>query len=994
MKKALGFLALILLATAAWATPANTAILDGRPIEYDAADLRGTFAGASAWGAGGTLSNLYVTWDTNYVYIALQAWHQSRKLVVLLDVDPGAGTGATTTTNWTGVTPDFIQWNAYGWIDAGGFGLDYMLASEGTYNNAIRVNYDGVAAPSTNNLDSLFDRGNGAAPAGTPVDMVGLNDTTACPHKGFEVRIPWTNLYAGTRFGTVEPGEKVPRGATLQLLAGIHTNSNSSFLSSPDTIPNQTVVDYTNGVVTCADYIAVTIDADSNGVPDVISADVNAPWIRAASGAVGGTNLYVAFSESVTETTVENTANWSIGGVAPSSAIAQNAHVVLLGLTAPIASTSLLPIRATGVQDAALNTRSVDHCLFPAASGIPLPVTVTFQVNTNSGMGISASHAKPAAFFLNGSSLPIEWSYSGYPPFETTQLTPIPGSNGWTSVAVTFLAGSPSELFFKYSARISGTNNYEAIRLTDFSSAARKLVLNTNGTPMTVVDYMGAAAHPLRNPASTNLPSAQNLLFADVRRGDAGVRVRREILFQLDLTLRKTNNLARVFVMGSDPLRGFNSSGSTDGFASDFPGNTVTVTWTNSGIELVDDGTLGDTTPGDGIYSRLWSVTTNGYDAAIEPDAPNSLVGGRASVYSPTEIPGTEPYLGDSWWLTRRSPRSFIYKFYVLTDGDNHYESPSSNIEYYISDPTNADPIVLAPFTWDNDGLPPPPPTNAPVVVGVLATNTNSTATLQFENVLTEGSHGVKIATNLLNGFADYGLRATAGGTNAGLRQWAATIAQVSAVKEYYAPYAGLEPDPRQNYWEPNYIPATATTWRAHFSQFKTSLKGHRTMSIVGPFTGWATAPLPMTFEGNGNWVVDVPLPAGSEAILEYKFYNNGTWLDGDNLKAVRGGKATWTPDVPIPGEIFALTFDAGGTALAAATNVEVHLGFDGWQDVTDPRMTNAGGTVWQYAFPVPTNRSTRIDWVFRGQTNGSFATNWYSPGIDWKAFMSTYVNP
>ena len=222
MKKTFLFCVCVLTAAAAWATPANTAILDGRPIEYDSTDLRGTFAGASAWGENGTLTNLFVTWDSNYVYVALQAWQaDNNKLVVLMDVDPDAGTGATTTTNWTSVLPDYIQYNDYGWTDGGTFGLDYMVASEGFYNNAIRINYDGVAAPSTNNTDSLFDSGNGSTPAGTPVDMASINDATACPLKGFEVRIPWSTLYSSNRFGVVETNEIVPRNASLRLLAGI-----------------------------------------------------------------------------------------------------------------------------------------------------------------------------------------------------------------------------------------------------------------------------------------------------------------------------------------------------------------------------------------------------------------------------------------------------------------------------------------------------------------------------------------------------------------------------------------------------------------------------------------------------------------------------------------------------------------------------------------------------------------------------------------------------
>ncbi len=984
MRNLLWLLTFVMVAATALATPPNTPTLDGKPIEYDATDLRGTFAGASTWGVNGTLTNLYVTWDADYLYVGLQAWQaDNNKLVVLIDADPEAETptGATTTTNWTSVEPSYIKYNDYGWTDgSAAFGLDYMAASEGFYNNVIRILYDGVEIPSTNNTESLFDAGNGNTPSGSPVDIASQNDATTCPHKGFEVRIPWAVLYEGTRFGTVEVGETVPRGATLRLLAGIHNNNPDLAWSSPDTIPNQSLEDYTNGIVTTADYIDVLVDVDNDGIPDMLAGDVNAPYIRAAAGAVGGSSVYVVFNEPVTQATVEDTTHWTIAGGAPVSAAAQGSQGVLLQLAAPIASPALLPIVANGVEDADANTRVTEHCLFPAESGISQSVAVTFQVNTNSGMGISASHNRPTALFINGSALPLEW---GYPPLETTPLAPIPGSNGWASATVTFPPGSPSEIFYKFSGRIDGTNNYEAIRLTDFSDASRPLTLNDSGTPMTAVDYLGAVAHPLRNPADTNLPSAQNRLYTDVRRGDAGVRVRREILFQLDLSMRRRDNLARVMVLGSDPLRGFNDTGSGQESASDYPDNSAFLNWNNAGIELFDDGTNGDTTAGDGIYSRLWAFSTNGVDSAIEPGDPFSLVGGDDF---------TEPYLGYGW-VNRRSPRSLIYKYYVLTTGNNPYDSPGYNLSHYIEDPDETAQIVLTPFVWDNENIPAPPPSNAPSLTE--ATIAGSTATVNFENLVSEGSHGVRISTNLLGNveeFHDYGHRATAGTTNEGVRQWSATIQQISDIKEFYAPYAGPEPDPLPNYWEPSFIPADETVWRVHYSQFKGDLKGGRTLSVTGPFAEWGIG-VPMTFLGDGHWMADVPLDPGAETVIEYKIRNGDAWLGGDNFKAIRGGAgATWTPDQPATGEVFTVTFDTVGTPLAGATNVNIHMGFDPfWDDDETRPMTNTAGSSWEYALEIPTNYSVSVNWVFNGQIDEPVV--WYSPA-DWKAFFSSFVNP
>jgi len=993
VKKTFLFFVLISLATVAMATPANIAVLDGKPIEYDSTDLRSSFVGASTWGSNGTLTNLFVTWDSNYVYIALQAWQaDNNKLVVLMDVDPGAGTGATTTTNWTSVLPDYIQYNDYGWVNSGTFGLDYMVASEGFYNNAIRILYDGDLTPSTNNTDSIFDAGNGTTPTGNPVDMASLNDATACLLKGFEVRIPWSELYNTNRFGVVETNEIIPRGASLRLLAGIHNNDPASAYSSPDTIPNQGVEDFTNGVVTSATYVDVELDVDTNGIPDMLSGDVNAPYITAGTGAAGGSTIYVAFNEPVTSATVEDTANWSVSGVEPLTATAQGSYGILLGLASAIADTNLVFVQATGVEDTSANSRSTDFCLLPAASGIPSSVTVTFQVNTNSGMGISSDHARPSGFFVNGSSLPLEW---GTPPVETTPLTAIPGSNGWASADVTFPPGSPTDLQYKYTGIINGTNNYEAITLANFANTTRPLILNINGTPQTVVDSLGAAAYPLRNPADTNLPSAHNRLYQDPQRGDAGVRVRREILFELDLSLRDRSDLVRVFVAGSDPLRGFNDTGAGTPESKDYPGPAY-VAWTNAGIQLFDDGTHGDTTADDGMYARLWAFTTDGTDTTIEPDSPYSLVGGRTGSFYPVVLPGTEPYHGT--WLDDRSPRSLIYKYYAVASGGASYESPSSDLSYYVVNPDETAQIVLDRFLWTDGNapfLPLPPPSNAPVLSGIISTGT--TPVVEFENVLTEGSHGVRVSSNVtqnIEGYADYGIRASMVSTNAGMRQWSADIPDASGIKEFYAAYAGLEPDQTPDYWTPSFVPATATTWRVYFSQMNNDLQGHRNLAITGPFAGWGDG-TPMTFLGDGNWMADVALTAGVEDAIEYKVRSGDTWLGGGNLKAIRGGAgATWTPDQPVTGELFAVTFDAAGTVLETATNLELHVGFDGWADVTDPQMTNTGGTVWEYTFPVPTNYSISVDWVFRGQTNGSFETNWYSPNADWKAFLDSFVNP
>lgn len=996
MKKFAFFSTLVLTAIFASATPPNTPVLDGRPIEYDATDLRAVFGAEPAWTTV-TVSNLFVTWDATNLYIGYQAWLQSDKLVVIIDADPDAAppTGATTTTNWIGNDDDFpgyIKFNEFGWTDTQGhFGLDYMLASEGTYNNILRVLYDGTSFVNTNDIVALFDAPNGNTRTGGTLDMACERNSSPCPHQGLEAQIPWSVFYgAEGRFGTVEPGEIVPRGATIRLLAGVHNNTPNDIYSCPDTLPRQTGDVWADGYLTNPEYVDVIIDSDNDGIPDMLTGDVNAPYIQNASGAVGASTVYVAFNEPVTPATVANTANWSVGGAVPNAATPQGASGVLLELPAPIATGDMLSIRATGVEDAAGNSRVTDFCLFPASAGITQSVQVTFQVNTNSGMGISKKHAAPTAFFVNGGALPLEWNY---PPSQNTPLTPIPGSNGWVQATVTFPPGSPTVLHYKYSALIGGTNTFEAIRLTSFDNASRQLTLNNDGTPMTVREYLGAAAHPLRNPSSTNEPSAHNQLFTDPQRGDAGVRVRREILFQLDLSLRKRDNLQRVMVMGSDPLRGFNSTGNNaGGTASDYPGNSAYLNWENAGIELFDDGTHGDAVADDGIYSRLWAFSTNGVDAASEPGAPHSLVGGREADWI-NNIPGTEPYQGTTYWFNGRSPRSFIYKFYVLTTGNNHYESPAENLSYYVVDPEETEPIVLAPFLWDNEDLPPPPAENAPDMLGVSLAGT--TATVLFDNLATEAAHGILISTNPVSGFDNYGHRATMGNLIGDRRTWTGVVAQASPGKEFYAAYAGLEPAPTPTYWEPNAnIPTGATTVRVYFCQFQSNLKGMRSMTLTGNFSGWNTGQ-PMTFIGNGTWMTDLSLAAGDGVKFKPRGGPTHEWYEtGGDFQFIRGsGGVTMDPMPPVPGELFTITLDAAGTPLATATSIYLHMGFDGWKDTQKPRpaMTNTTDSLWEYSFPVPTNYSVSIDWVFTSLPELDNGV-WYSD-FNWHAFMAPYYN-
>lgn len=910
--------------------------------------------------------------------MALQGAEVNDKLVVLLDVDPGKGTGASTTTNWTGVTPDYIRYNDIAWevstnVGAAAFGLDFQVASEGFYNNIVGITYDGLVAPTTNNTTSLFDSGNGTSPLGTPVDMTVQSDATACLLRGLEARIPWSVLYpTNGRFGAVGPGERVPTGAVIRLLAMVHNNDPNIAYSSNDAIPQQTSpnASYVAGLLTSDTYLDVTVDGDNDSQPDVAPGDANAPYIRYASGVQGHRQVYVQFNEPVNATSSVDTNNWFLNGVNPASASVQATNAVLLTAASDLPA-GLVLVTSTGIADDSANSRLSEYCLTTATSGLTNALTVRFVLETSSGLGVSPGATN---FFVNGGSFPLEF---GFPPSEGSPLATLSGSLQYRDV--TFPPGTPQTLNYKFSGRLTatGTNTYEIVRLSDYGSAARRLTLPLDQSSLTITDHLGAAGAPYYTAGSNTSYSA---LYADARRGDAGVRQRVTIKLQLDLSQRNRAGVARVLVQGSDPLRGFNVDGTLPAGVSDWAGGGA-VGWNNGGIQLVDDGTLGDTNANDGIYARDWSFTVDGTDTDFV-GFPGSLVGGSF---------GDVPFAG-SGWVDGRSPRSVAYKYYVLKVDNTVVETPGANIEFYLESTDTRTNIVVAPYLWDNDGLPPPPPSNSPTFFALRVSN--GVALVQFTNVTSESQHGVQISTNLLSPWLDYGHRATTSAPGF----WQLPVTNLTAA-ETYRPFAGQAPAFQGVRMTPFPVPETGGTLRVYYVQHSRGLAGDRNVQIAGSFSTWN--PTPMTFLSNGVWYYDAVIGPTAATNIEFKPRNlsGSTWEGmgggGANYRAYRGnGNATWVPDTPTNGELLTVTFNAAGTILSNSPNVNAYVGFDElWADAGDRAMTNMGGSIWELAFPMPSNRSLSANIVFNNRTNGVGGV-WFSENDNGGRINRVFIGP
>lgn len=554
-------------------------------------------------------------------------------------------------------------------------------------------------------------------------------------------------------------------------------------------------------------------------------------------------------------------------------------------------------------------------------------------------------------------SFPLEF---GYPPATSAPMALDSGTVYYRDVV--FPPGTPTTLSYKYSGQLNntGTNNYEAVRLANYDAAARVLTLDPAATSLVITDYLGAAAAPWRSMITNNI---NNDLYADSVRGDSGVRERIKVTFKLDLSGRDLSDVQRVIVQGTDPLRGFNVSASG---LSDYAGLPA-VGWDNGGITLYDDGSNGDTNTGDGVFMRDWVLSDDGTDIEYTEGDPYSLVGGDLS---------TVPYFGSSWY-TRRSPRSFKYKFYVVRNDLTALESPASDIEVYIENSAGTN-VMLNPFVWANEDLPPPPPSNSPTM-GRPILLTNNQVRVVFSNLPSEVSgHGVLISTNLMNpGWMDFGLRAAGSSGN-----WTATVNNANPIMEMYAAYAGAATPYRGVYLEGLPVPSTGGTLRIWYNQHSRGLAGDRAVQIAGTFNGWS--PAPMTFAGDGSWYYDASITAGAATNIEFKPRNlsGSTWENlwgADNYITYKEySRVTWTPVYPTNGEVFTINYDASSGPLVGATSMNAWVGYEEqfFAGANYP-MTNTAGTIWETAFPVSTNYKLSVNMYFNGKTNGSPVEIW-----------------
>ncbi len=208
------------------ASPYHTVAVDGEVDEYTEDEHVLTDpSDDSFWGSNNELFGLYLTWDAEYLYVAVDYVVQNNAVLLLI----GNGEEGVRNINNLDWYPRNFQFN--------GPRMSHILALwNGDLNTggARRI------------LDSQHTE---------PIGNAELANTGYSGQRGiFEAGIPWTEIYP----------HGFPTGATLHLVGLI---AGGDHASGGESMPDNALLGF-GGTGLINTYLKVTVDADQDGVPD------------------------------------------------------------------------------------------------------------------------------------------------------------------------------------------------------------------------------------------------------------------------------------------------------------------------------------------------------------------------------------------------------------------------------------------------------------------------------------------------------------------------------------------------------------------------------------------------------------------------------------------------------------------------------------------------------------------------------------------------------
>ncbi len=213
--------------------------IDGR---LDAGEWDGYLAlpdsSDSAWTAANEIDGLYVAWDADYLYVAIDGIVHTNSWLLYLDVDPGGPGGETDLTA-------IDVWERGAQFTALGFAADFQY---GCYQH--QSAWDGGSLWEITSATTTTDRSGEVILADDAAHAYG--DAGAS-----ELAIPWDVLY-GLGAG------QVPVGAQLSLVASICWDPEPDGELGGDSVPNNVAA-----LLPTIDTVwTFTVDDDGDGLPD------------------------------------------------------------------------------------------------------------------------------------------------------------------------------------------------------------------------------------------------------------------------------------------------------------------------------------------------------------------------------------------------------------------------------------------------------------------------------------------------------------------------------------------------------------------------------------------------------------------------------------------------------------------------------------------------------------------------------------------------------
>ncbi|MDI6807563.1 MAG: T9SS type A sorting domain-containing protein [Candidatus Eisenbacteria bacterium] len=283
----------------------------------------------SQWTSSNEIDALYATWDSTYLYLALDGIVYANSWLIYLDTDPGGPLGETDLRN-------INYWDRNALFTAPGFRADFQYGAyqhQGQWdsNSFYSIESPTVAVDSTRAIICAFDPKHNFGQAG-----------------GSELAIPWNVLY-GLGAG------RVPANCGVSIVASLAWDEGDL---GGDSAPSNV-----SATLPTVDHVfTFTVDSNGDGYPDPI--DRTGPQITNAAG-TNDTTVTVTFNEPLDETSAETTSNYTIyETVIPSNTI-QVKLATLLGDKKTVSlrtgrqSAVNYTVSVSGVKDATCNANQI-----------------------------------------------------------------------------------------------------------------------------------------------------------------------------------------------------------------------------------------------------------------------------------------------------------------------------------------------------------------------------------------------------------------------------------------------------------------------------------------------------------------------------------------------------------------------------------------------------------------------------------------------------------